>query len=679
MKQRYISSLLIMAAACNFPQWSVMAERAVTYARTGTAITLDLNWTADNYGTIQWQRSTDNGVTWIDVNNATSPVYSTQFRQTSPILYRAVVNGDPACPEATIEREIRPVKFTSSTTATTFNSAEINISEADFGEAQIVEHGYAANYSSLERDYRIMNRVKTGDAIPEGEEFTIKCTDLEPNTSYSIRPWFRTADGSLIFGDESLATTPKGIAWSTENWTIDKNRIRPMLKVPSQCEISDVTILIGKDRSDLTEYRTSEYSGGTYSCTVARSLTPGTDYLVVARATIDGTQMEIEKTVRTWSDYSNVEVDETSSGVHHTIRWDRNKTLVNLTPENNQVEYPRMCRVDDNTILFAYHGGTGSDHWKNSYIRISHDNGRTWSDPTTIFNCEGTEYGDKHWRICNPELTRLANGWIILTVVANARQETNYNCKVLASLSKDGGETWGDPIIVGRGRTWEPQVIQLPNGELELLVSSEEKWWEPKADNILQEIVSARSTDNGQTWTAFKRASFKPGARDGMPVAIVMQGNKGVLFIEESVNGGVPPTLQHRSLDGDWETEDWDGRDDDRRWRTRLNSGAGAPYMIQLPTGEIVMSAHTDQTGSVWQTCRPQVVITDSTGKNGGSITTPLSGYTPLPSGTGAYYNSLFLKDDETIWLLMTEAKYEGDKRIESDIIMLEGKIIQTR
>lgn len=677
MKPRYISPLLIMAAFCASTQWNAMAERTVTYARTGASITLDLNWTADNYGTIQWQKSTDNGATWTDISNATSPVYSVQFRQTSPIIYRAVVNGDPSCPEAKIEREVHPVKFTSSLAGSSFNTAELKISGTDFGDAQIVEHGFAANYSSLERDYRVMNRVKTGGSIPAGEEFTITCTDLEPNTAYNIRPWFRTADGSLIFGDECKATTSQGIAWGTEDWIIEKNRVRPMLKVPTQAEVADVTILMGKDRENLTKYNTYESSGGIYTCTAARTFTPGTDYLVVARATIDGTPMEIEKTVRTWSDYSGVEVDETSSGVHHNIRWDRTKTLINLTPENNQVEYPRMCRVDENTILFAYHGGSGSDHWKNSYLRISHDNGRTWSNPTTIFNCQGTEYGDNHWRICNPELTRLANGWIILTVVANAKQETNYNCKVLASLSKDGGETWGDPIIVGRGRTWEPHVIQLPNGELELLVSSEEKWWEPRADNILQEIVSARSTDNGQTWTAFKRASFKPGARDGMPVAIVMQGNKGVLFIEESVNGGVPPTLQHRTLDGEWENGEWDGIDDDRRWRTRLNNGGGAPYMIQLPTGEIVMSAHTDQSGSVWQTCRPQIVITDNTGKNGATITTPLSGV--LPAGTGAYYNSLFLKDSETVWLLVTKAKYEGDKRIESDIMILEGEIIKTR
>ena len=57
--------------------------------------------------------------------------------------------------------------------------------------------------------------------------------------------------------------------------------------------------------------------------------------------------------------------------------------------------------------------------------------------------------------------------------IGNANPETNPNCQVFVSISKDNGNTWGDPITVGRGRCWEPQIVQLPGGELELLVSSE--------------------------------------------------------------------------------------------------------------------------------------------------------------------------------------------------------------
>ena len=161
-----------------------------------------------------------------------------------------------------------------------------------------------------------------------------------------------------------------------------------------------------------------------------------------------------------------------------------------------------------------------------------------------------------------------------------------------------------------------------------------------------------------------------------MPVAVVMQGNKGVLFIEESVNGGISPSLVHRPLDGSWDTADWDGVEDSNRWNTSLNRYAGAPYMIQLATGEFLMMAHTSQTGDVWQTCRPQVVMADNTGHGFKYLREPLSGNNPLPAGTGAYYNSFFQLDDETVWLLITRADYNGSTRNSSDIMLLEGKIV---
>lgn len=221
-------------------------------------------------------------------------------------------------------------------------------------------------------------------------------------------------------------------------------------------------------------------------------------------------------------------VDETEQPISHRIVWDRNRELTNLTPEDDQVEYPRMCRAGDEKIILTYHGGQ-SDHWQNTYLRKSYDNGTTWSDRVTIYK-KGEEFlGSNYWRICNPEMTRLQNGWIILSVVANGNPETNENCKVLVCLSKDDGETWGDPIVVGRGHTWEPMEVQLPNGELELFVSSEASWWNGEGAD-LQEIVTARSTDNGQTWTSFRRASFKSGARDGMPVGGGDAGQQGRLL-----------------------------------------------------------------------------------------------------------------------------------------------------
>ncbi len=649
------------------------AGRKITYARNNQTVVLDLKWGKDNYGSIQWQQSADGGATWTDIAGATSGTYS--FKMTGNALYRAHIVGDKACPAIDEEREIRLVKFTGSIVSVGATTAEMEITDADFAGAEIVEYGFCANFSSLQRDCRLMPRTKVGTKVPDGD-FVIECTGLRPSQTYGIRPYFVTADGAVMYGPSRNATTIAGLEWGSEDWKISATAITARFAIPGYSDAANpgLKFYLGKDASSLTEYSVKSLGGNIYSAE-ATNLEPHTDYLARVTGTIDGDEVMIEKTVRTWSDYSTYEVDNTVKPASHAIEWDSERKLVQLSPVGQQVEYPRMCRVDENTILLTYHGSRGTDHWSNVYLRKSTDNGSTWSEPVILFDKEATSFGNNYWRIVNPEMTRLADGSILLTCVGNGKPETNNNCHVIACISRDGGDTWGDPIIVGRGRTWEPQVVQLPGGELELLVSSEAAWYE-KQSTLYQEIVSARSTDGGLTWTEFTRASYNPGKRDGMPVAVVQQGNKGVLFIIESVGGNPSPVIIHRDLAGEWDQSDWDGVQDSERWGTPI-SGGGAPYCIQLPTGEIVITSHCDQTGQVWQTSRPRVYVGDNTGHNFKYGRMPLSGGSPLPSGTGAYYNSLFLKDNDTVWLLITKAKYSGSNRDESAIMMLEGKIVE--
>jgi hypothetical protein len=669
--------LTICALAMSMCTSAIAQNVTNSYARINQNVTLDLNWSTNNYGSVQWQQSTDDGTTWTDINGATNPTYT--FKIAKAAMYRAVVTGDPACPQIMAQRKITPVNFSCEIVSNTDTGFEMEITGADFGDADIVEYGYTANLSALSRAYAASRRQSVGTSLPAdyNDGFIVAGNDLIPNQTYSVRAWFRTADGSMVFGPGKLVTTLGGPTWTTEGWIIEKTQLQVPFEFPGVVGTPiNVTFQLGKTKDALFPYNVESLGDNKYKSELISNLEPNTTYIAVVKARIDGEDVEIEKEVKTWSDYSSFKVDETVTPVSHIVEWDASKTLTCLSPSGLQVEYPRMCRVDENKILLTYHGGT-SDYWQNSYLRKSYDNGKTWSDPISIYTINNAFLGSKYWRICNPEMTKLQNGWIVLSVVANGNPESNTNSKVLLCISKDGGETWGDPLIVGRGRTWEPQIVQMPNGELELLVSSEAYWWDSQPNNLFQEILSSRSTDNGETWTEFKRACYNPGARDGMPVSVVMQGNKGVLFICESMNCNVPPSLVHRSLDGEWDTAEWDKVADDNRWNTTLENYSGAPYMIQLPTGEFLIMAHNHQSGSVWQTCRPQVVMADNTGHNFKYSRLPLSGTSPLPSGTGAYYNSFFLYDNDTVWMLITQAKYTGTNRDESKIMMLEGKIVE--
>ncbi len=644
----------------------------VSYARKDMNVRLDLNWTSSNYGAVQWQQQQSDG-TWKDIAGATQPTYT--FKVSSDGIYRAKVEGDKACPPIYVERQVKVVTFNIDAIQTTSDATELEVSGIDLAGAEVAEYGFCYNYLSLNRGYELMNRVKAGNALPDGNTFTTTCSGLLPNQTYSLRMYIKTADGSMLFSSAVIVKTLEGLAWTTEDWTITKNEIGARFEIPGYSSETNpnVRFYLGKDKSSLKQYAVTKGDGNKYVAETVGSLEPNTDYVAVVKAEIDGEETSIEKTVRTLSDYSSIKVDDTVIPVGHTVRWGTKESLVQLSPEGQQVEYPRMLRVDDNKILLSYHGGSGSDYWVNCYLRKSYDNGQTWSDPVMIFDKEKSSFGSNYWRIVNPEMTLLKNGWILMSCVGNGKPETNENCHVLLTISKDGGETWGDPIIVGRGRTWEPQIVQLPNGELELYVSSEAEWWNgSSAAN--QEIVYARSTDNGETWTELKRASYLPGARDGMPAGLVMQGNKGILMTIESVNGHPSPSILHRGLAEDWEAGDWDGKEDDRRWGTPVGNAGGAPYCIQLPTGEVLISCHANQKGSVWQTNRPSIMVADNTGHNVSSAVTPLAA---LPYGEGAYYNSLFLKDNDTVWLLITHSNYDGSTRTGSAIECLEGKIVE--
>ena len=302
--------------------------------------------------------------------------------------------------------------------------------------------------------------------------------------------------------------------------------------------------------------------------------------------------------------------------------------------------YARLITLQDGRLMAA------AESYGPSGIKVcySMDKGKNWTSPELI-----APNPDKVGNAV-PDLIQLSDGTIL--VGYNPRPGAPYSedrrFGIRTMRSTDNGQTWEGPIYIydashiGEDGCWEPSFLEMPDGEVHCYFANEH----PYTQSGEQEISMCRSFDKGLTWSDPERVTFRSGHRDGMPVAVVMQGNQGVLFIEESVNGGVPPTLQHRALDQEWETYDWDGVDDNRRWRTSLASGAGAPYCIQLPTGEFVIAAHTDQTGSVWQTCRPQIVMTDNTGHNFRYSSKPLAGNNPLPYGTGAYYNSLQMSID---------------------------------
>ena len=85
---------------------------------------------------------------------------------------------------------------------------------------------------------------------------------------------------------------------------------------------------------------------------------------------------------------------------------------------------------------------------------------------------------------------------------------------------------------------------------------------------------------------------------------------------------------------------------------------------------------HMNQSGSVWQTNREAVCIGDDTGHNFKYRTLPFS---TLPAGNGAYYGSLFLVDNDTIWLAYTHSVYDGTTNKKNTIEFIKGTIEEVK
>ncbi len=672
ISQIRIILLLTLLIGCGLPAFAQQVD--TIYVRNSASVILSIDWKPGNYGTIQWQRSSNQGATWSNLSGATKPTYECPASEL--YLYRAKIQSQKECAPVYITKAMKIVRFTINISKQKSNAIEFSLAGVDFRGAKVVEYGFCYNNTKLDtRSLLDMNKLKVGETLPDTSAFKMVCNGLQPGTSYNIRNYFKLSDGTIIYSDSKAATTSYGLKWTSENWTISKNSMALRFELAGYSATTEpvMSLMFGPAADSLTAQTINKLGSFKYSSSTITGLKANKMYLAQVSVKFGDSTHVFTKQVKTLSDYSSFIVDNTTSGIKHKIVWDT--TRHQISPVGLKTEYPRVIRLNADTLLCAYHGGA-NDYWVNIYLQKSYDNGATWSAPTIILDKENSTFGKNYWRFTNPEMIRLQNGWILMSVTGNGNPETNDNCHVMVLISKDGGDTWGDPIIVGRGRTWEPMVVQLPNGELELFVSSEAQWWGTTTP-VQQEILFSRSTDNGETWTTFKRASYSPDRRDGMPAAIVMKGNKGVLFSIEIVNdnGWGSPTFVKRTLTEEWNAIPWDNINTTKRWDIPMNTFGGAPYTVQLPTGEIVVSAHANGR-SVWQTSYPRIVIADNNGRNFTSPTIPI---TNLPALQGLYYNSLFVKDDTTIWLVMTNSLFaaDGTTRIKGEIKYIEGKIVK--
>ncbi|HEX6962546.1 MAG TPA: sialidase family protein, partial [Lacipirellula sp.] len=275
------------------------------------------------------------------------------------------------------------------------------------------------------------------------------------------------------------------------------------------------------------------------------------------------------------------------------IQW--NPASLSLIQANGM--YARMIRLDDGRIIcgFDVRGEIG--------VRHSSDGGRSWRELVAVAQW-------KHGRLTNAELLQLQSGSLLCMFNERPRRSAaagGIPFSISISRSGDRGKTWQKPErLYSAGAEfnngcWEPAAIQLPSGEIQLFFSNEG----PYRESDEQEITLLRSADDGRTWSKPETISFRPRARDGMPVPLVLNDCKGMaLAIEDNgLRGNFKPVIVFSTIEDNWRSGVRTPESPDR-WGALKNLpppqvAASAPYLRQMPSGETVLSYQQSDSGEL--------------------------------------------------------------------------------
>jgi len=316
---------------------------------------------------------------------------------------------------------------------------------------------------------------------------------------------------------------------------------------------------------------------------------------------------------------STTSTDDSScyNGQDVRISWDYNsyEEMKSVPVENkgyieDNLYYPRIKRLSNGTLLMSFM----NDHFGwDALVRRSEDGGKTWSDATMIrerFDAQSS-VGDDQMVFVNPDFIELNDGRILLAYQwrfkkgYNDLANTNENCGVEIMFSEDGGKTYSEAKNVYIGRCWEPAMLQLPSGEIQMYITDSNE-----VMNSLSQpcTIVIRSFDGGKTWQGkdcctyrdgeiISRTLDERGSYDGMPSGVLLDDNYGIAVPLEVWSSKLKvdqtPVIVRTDADVNWQSDQSMRRNGgpEYPYKKQINkdfTGFG-PYSTKLPSGEMVV------------------------------------------------------------------------------------------
>lgn len=364
----------------------------------------------------------------------------------------------------------------------------------------------------------------------------------------------------------------------------------------------------------------------------------------------------------------NVGYKERLSG--RRLAWDFS-SIKKIAPGTGRINayYARLIQRENNQLICIYEVDGDVE------IIVSNDSGLSWGTPVIV---SAKENGVSR---SVPEILELKNHTLLSSY--NLRPSSNNQdplkkYAIAVKRSFDGGLTWSNEKIIYtadylfENGCWEPSQIQLPSGEIQLFFANEN----PYRESDEQEISMMRSYDNGLTWTTPVKVIFRAGKRDGMPVPLLLNDNNTILVSIE--DNGYPPEFKPSIIKSDvvrnWTNAPVSGTSSDRymplKNYLKPEVYAGAPYIQQLSTNEIVLSYQsTENRQSIWNFASMQVGLSDDNGSTFNRITVPFN----IPITKSGLWNSVAIVNDNA-WALTSTNAYNASDR--SEIMSIKSRTI---
>lgn len=349
------------------------------------------------------------------------------------------------------------------------------------------------------------------------------------------------------------------------------------------------------------------------------------------------------------------------------IAWDHASLRKISTATSGYSGYARMAVLPDGSWFCVY------EETGNIVGIKSTDNGHSWGGKVTIAAREdGTN-------MAVPDLLVLNDGSLLVCYNPRPyRIDTARKFAIRTVKSYDGGNTFTDNRLLyeagyefGNG-CWEPAAIQLPSGEIQLYFANEGIYTQSDEQNI----SLLRSVDNGLSWTGTPEiVSFREGSRDGMPSPLLNRSKNRIFFaIEDNGFTNFKPYIITNTLDQNWSVT-VSGNSADRHYALADSLGAtlyaGAPYLRQLSTGELVLSYQgTEGRTNRMEQADMKVVIGSERANDFNRRSVPFR----IPPAASALWSSLCVPDDTTVIALTSTNAYSG---AHSEVWMIKGRVIK--